>query len=111
MYPIPERGEAHMSINIDANTVANAAILVRKENPDRHDLNVKPNQDLEGMLDGSWKGKLAGKLTAEYYNLLIHRYFYGSRSNFNTCAGHLKTSAENYELTEEINRELGEAFT
>jgi hypothetical protein len=98
-------------IDVDAGTLAEAAMLIMQENPKRHNTIVGVQSELAAMLnDNIWSGTTAEHVVAEYYNVLIATNFKGSYEHFKSYAQFLKESAETYGITEEACIRLGESF-
>ena len=97
--------------DISPETVAEAAISLKKENLERHRKIVSIHYALTAMLkDETWSGKTAESAPSGYYNQLVYRYFVPFYHNIEGCALHLKSAAENHKLADSTNREFMRTF-
>jgi hypothetical protein len=100
------------TIRVDADTIADCALIIKKSSEEWHDTVVSCHQKLADMLaNGVYRGKTAERMAGEFYNMVVHRYLPPGKSDLDEFAGHLSKVAREYTLTENKNRELSGVFS
>ena len=100
------------TIRIDAETIAQYALILKNEVPDQYHRLTSCHQDLANMIEeGMWQGSTAENLAGEFYNMLIYRYAGSDRKMLDGFTGYLKKVTDNYALTEATNRNMARTFT